>query len=165
MEVEMRKQWPWALALAPIVWLAATSSANAQLLGPASVADIVDVEINIASATCANVGAKFDTRLNPDGTQTPFDIPAGRVLVVTSIDILGFGATPGEGVQTRIFRGVGLTVNVPAIRESTADASGRIFHIYEFDPGLVVASGGEVCTNNNLNITTTGMLHGYLATP
>jgi hypothetical protein len=108
---------------------------------------------------------KFDTRLLPDGTEAPFEIPAGQVLVVTAIELLGFGAAPGSGVQTRIFRGVGLTVNHAAIRESVADASGRIFQIYEFNPGLVVQSGGEVCTNNNLNIVTTGFLRGYLATP
>jgi hypothetical protein len=68
-------------------------------------------------------------------------------------------------VQTRIFRGIGLSVNLAAIRESIADGTGRIFHVYEFEPGLVVEAGGEVCTNNNLNITTTGVLRGYLATP
>jgi hypothetical protein len=54
-------------------------------------------------------------------------------------------------------------VNSPAIRESQADSNGRIFHIYEFDPGMIVPAGGEVCTNNNLGLTTTGRLRGYLA--
>ena len=75
----------------------------------------------IGSPACTNAGTKFDTRLMPDGTEAPFVIPARRVLVVTEIDILGFGAAPGAGVQTRIFRGVGMEVNIAAIRESIAD--------------------------------------------
>ncbi len=141
------------------------TGAAAQVLGPSAPTDIVEVMLETNSPACTNAGTKFDTRLMPDGTEAPFVIPAGQVLVVTEIDILGFGAAPGAGVQTRIFRGVGMEVNIAAIRESIADGTGRAFHIYDFDPGIVVASGGEVCTNNNLNITTTGRLRGYLATP
>ena len=132
-------------------------------IGPRKASEVVDVDLTLGSAACANTGTKFDRLLAPDGSEAEFTIPAKRVLVVTAIDLLGIGAAPGALVQTRIFRGVGLSVNVAAIRESAADASGRIFHTYQFDPGIVVASGGEVCTNNNLGITTTGKLHGFLA--
>lgn len=149
--------------IAPVVMAAlwAASAAHADI-GPRKPSEVVDVDLTLTSASCTNVGTKFDTQLGPDGSEVPFAIPAKRVLVVTTIELLGFGANPGANVQTRIFRGVGLTVNGAAIRESTADAGGRIFHIYQFDPGLVVASGGEVCTNNNLGITTTGRLRGFL---
>jgi hypothetical protein len=150
-------------ALGAGLLLASAPVATAQALGPASAAAIVDVQQDTDSGNCVNVGMKFDTRLLADGGEAPFEIPAGQVLVVRQIELLGFGAAPGDGVQTRIFRGVGFRVNLAAIRESIADGSGRIFQIYQFDPGLVVASGGEVCTNNNLNITTTGILRGYLA--
>lgn len=123
----------------------------------------MDVALDLGSVACTNAGTKFDKRLQADGSEVPFEIPEKQVLVITAIEILGFGASPGALVQTRIFRGVGLTVNNVAIRESAADAGGRIFHIYQFDPGLVVASGGEVCTNNNVGITTTGNLRGYLS--
>ena len=131
--------------------------------GPRRASEIVDVEQGLGSDNCTNVGRKFDTLLAPDGTESPFAIPEKRVLVITGIQILGFGAGAGQNVQTRIFRGVGATVNSVAIQESRADAEGRILHRYEFTPGVVVASGGEVCTNNNLGITTTGQLRGYLA--
>jgi hypothetical protein len=150
-------------ALGVGILLAATPFAGAQGLGPATPADVVDVVVETDSGSCANVGTKFDTRLLADGSEAPFVIPAGQVLVVSQIELLGFGAAPGDGVQTRIFRGVGFNVNLAAVRESIADGSGRVFQIYQFEPGLVVASGGEVCTNNNLNITTTGFLRGYLA--
>jgi hypothetical protein len=140
----------------------AASAARAQI-GARKPSEVVDVDLQLGSAACTNVGTKFDTRLASDGSEVPFAIPEKQVLVVTTIEILGFGATPGASVQTRIFRGVGLQVNNVAIRESSADAGGRIFHIYQFDPGMIVASGGEVCTNNNLGITTTGRLRGYLA--
>ena len=143
-----------------LLWTAGAAGAD---IGPRKPSEVVDVELTLGSAACTNVGRKFDSLLAPDGSETDFAIPAKRVLVVTAIELLGFGAPAGAGVQTRIFRGVGLSVNNVAIRESVADASGRIFHTYEFDPGVVVASGGEVCTNNNLDITTTGRLRGFFA--
>lgn len=161
----MRARWlGTAVVLASAALLGGTE-ATAQALGPQAAADIVELVLETNSAACTNTGTKFDTRLMPDGTSIPFDIPAGQVLVVTEIELLGFGAAPGSGLQTRIFRGIGLAVNLAAIRESIADGTGRAFHFFEFNPGIVVASGGEVCTNNNLNITTTGRLRGYFATP
>lgn len=142
--------------------LLASWAAHAQTLGPQKPSQVVDVALELGAADCTNVGKKFDTLLGADGSQKAFAIPQGQVLVVTAIELLGFGANPGAQVQTRIFRGVGQTVNNVAIRESVADPSGRIFQIYEFSPGMVVASGGEVCTNNNLNITVSGRLRGYL---
>jgi hypothetical protein len=148
--------------LASIVLMLLWAVAAGADIGPKKPSEVVDVALTLGSGACTNTGTKFDTVLAPDGSQTAFTIPEKRVLVVTAIELLGFGATPGALVQTRIFRGVGLSVNGVAIRESAADAGGRIFHTYQFDPGVVVASGGEVCTNNNLGITTTGTLRGYL---
>jgi hypothetical protein len=149
--------------------LAALFAADVRAIAPAKPSDVVDVELRLFAGDNCSLpvfGGKFDTRLQPNGSQAAFTIPPGRVLVVTAIELLGFGASPGTLVQTRIFRGAGSVANHVAIRESHADAGGRIFHIYEFDPGLVVASGGEVCTNHNLfDFTTVGYLRGFLAPP
>ncbi len=162
----MPMEWKTAVsAVLGAAFLLGAPAVEAQALGPASAADVVDVQQETDSAACTNVGTKFDTRLLADGSEAPFEIPEGQLLVVRQIELLGFGAAPAAGVQTRIFRGIGFRVNLAAIRESIADGTGRIFHIYEFEPGLVVEAGGEVCTNNNLNITTTGVMRGYLTTP
>jgi hypothetical protein len=127
--------------------------------------DVVDLDATLLSDGCTNPpGARtFDTRLLPDGTEEEFEIPPGQVLVVTAVEILGFGASSGANIQTRLFRTVGLQAHNAAIRESFASSSGRIFHIYEFSPGLVVASGGQVCTNSNdPGVTLTGRLRGFL---
>lgn len=149
---------------AAIVWVGLLAALHSPVLAlePTTPDQIVTVAQDLGSSNCTNTGRKFDTLLAPDGTATPFSIPAGQVLVVTAVELLGFGATPGLNIQTRIFRGIGLTVNLAAIRESLADVNGRIFHIYQLSPGVVVASGGEVCANNNSNLTTTGKLRGYL---
>jgi hypothetical protein len=150
------------IALTALAMVFTASATQAQNLGTIKPSQVVTLELNLSSANCTNTGVKFDTLLASDGTERPFVIPAGQVLVITGIDLLGFGASSGALVQTRIFRGIGLDVNLVAIRESSANSSGRIFHTYEFSPGVVVASGGEVCTNNNTNITTTGSLRGFL---
>ena len=128
--------------------------------------NFVEVALHSGSADCVNTGRKFDTLLLPDGMEVDFEIPAEHVLVVTEIELLVFGADPGDGVQTRIFRGIGQSVNLAARRESTASADGRIFEFYEFNPGIIVAGGGEICTNNsslNGSTSVSGHLRGYLA--
>jgi hypothetical protein len=106
----------------------------------------------------------FTLITNPDGTEQPFTIPAGSTLVITAVEILGFATTPGQNIQTRLFRGVvGSGLNLFSIRESTANAAGRIFHQYEFPSGVEVASGGLVCTNaNDNNMGMSGFLYGFL---
>jgi hypothetical protein len=150
------------IALTALTMVLTASATHAQSLGTIRPSQVVTLDLNLGSANCANTGKKFDTLLASDGTEAPFVIPSGQVLVITGIDLLGFGASPGALIQTRIFRGIGFDVNEVAIRESIADSNGRIFHTYQFTPGVVVASGGEVCTNNNANITTTGSLRGFL---
>lgn len=140
------------------------SNAVAALGGSSpSPGQFVSLSMSPFADDCTNVGKKFDTLLNADGTSEPFEIPAGMVLVINDVEILGFGITPGEQVQTRIFTGVGLNVNSVARLETEADADGRTFDIFSFTPGVVVASGGEVCVNNSENATNSGNLRGYLA--
>ena len=124
---------------------------------------IVEVEAGLTSNTCGNPpqAQRFDTALLPDGTSVEFVIPENHVLIVTEVEVLGFGGSAGDEVQTRLFRGDGVRAKSVARRESISP-NGRIFHIYDFNPGIVVPAGGEVCMNNNLGLTLTGFLRGYL---
>ncbi len=127
---------------------------------------IITLRADVAAAgACAPLGglsANFNTIINPDGTTAAFVIPAGTVLVVTAADVLGFGVAPGAGIQTRLWLGTTDIVEF-AIRESDANASGRIFHRYEFPTGVEVASSGRVCVNaNDFNLEFSGYLYGYL---
>jgi len=118
-----------------------------------------------AVAACPGFGTSlnFNTVLNSDGSTGAFTIPAGTVLVVTAVDILGFDATPGTNEQTRLFRGINPNLAEFSIRESFANTAGRILHRYEFPAGVEVASSGIVCANANDNsLVLSGFLYGYL---
>ena len=51
-----------------------------------------------------------------------------------------------------------------ASRESFTNSLGRISHVYEFSPGAVVASGGQICANSNNfdDLPMSGVLRGFL---
>jgi len=117
--------------------------------------------------TCSPLGgqsANFNVLVGPDGSETVFTIPSGSVLVITAVDVLGFDAAPGAGIQTRLFRGVlGTGFSVFSLRESVAGPDGRIFHRYEFPSGVEVASAGLVCANSNNNdLVMSGFLYGFV---
>jgi hypothetical protein len=94
--------------------------------------------------------------------ETDDEIPTKAALVVTNIEVLGFGGVAGDNNQVRIFTGVDPALNVVARREQFFNADGRVFYVMEFDPGVVVPSGAVVCMNNSDAATLTGTLRGYL---
>jgi len=128
----------------------------------------VSVQAPISSVgACSPLGgqsANFNVLVGPDGSETVFTIPSGSVLVITAVDVLGFDAAPGAGIQTRLFRGVlGTGFSVFSLRESVAGPDGRIFHRYEFPSGVEVASAGLVCANSNNNdLVMSGFLYGFV---
>jgi hypothetical protein len=151
------------LILAPDAWLRAAD------LGPKDTSQLVDVQANVGSGPCpGGAGFKFDQLLRPDGSKAPFVIPAGKLLVITGIEIVGFSFAPGDTAQTRVSRHFGpqgIPNNLIARRESTANAEGRIFHVYEFAPGVAVASDVSVCVDSNLIRSVPpidAILRGYL---
>lgn len=138
---------------------------------PAPVAtQIVTLRAEISTLNaCLSLGgqsANFNTILHSDGSTDAFTIPSGMALVVTAVDLSGFDAAPNASIQSRLFRGSS-SLAVFSIRESNANADGRIFHRYEFPSGVEVASSGRVCANSNDNdLVFSGYLYGYLkATP
>lgn len=138
-------------------------AAQAAALEPKKASEIVRVEGGVTSNNCVNPpGALvFDTQLLPDGTEQPFEIPKKKVFVMTEVEILGFGGTPGDNNQVRIFTGVDFDVNVVARREQRFDQGGRVFYVISFNPGIVVPRFGSVCVNNSDNVTNTGAMSGY----
>jgi hypothetical protein len=134
--------------------------AQAGVLAPRKASDLVVVEES-GSGDCP-VGTQFGSQILPDGTTRPFVIPNKRVLVVTDIEILGFGGAAGTNNQVRVFAGTPSAVNQVLRREQRFDADGRVFYVIDLDPGFVVPSGGVVCMNNSDNVTLTGFLRGYV---
>jgi len=132
-------------------------------LAPAP-SELVLLKAGLTSNGCVNPpgATMFDTRLLPDGTDEPFTVPEGKVLVVTDIEVLGFGGPAGDNTQTRIFSGIGFATHEVAVREAIQNADGRVYHVLQFNSGFVVPTGGEVCMNNSDNLTLTGRLRGAL---
>ena len=116
-----------------------------------------------ACPSLAALSLNFNTILNSDGSSGAFTIPAGTVLVITAVDVFGFGVGANASIQTRLFRGGSAGMDIVARRESEANAAGRIYHRYEFPSGLEVNSAGRVCVNANDNdLGFSGFLYGYL---
>jgi hypothetical protein len=137
---------------------------QAAAIAPQATTGIVELEASFGG--CPFLGgsnSQFNMRILPSGQTVPFSIPAGSVLVVTSVKLLGFGGTAGTLSQTRLFKsGAGGAV-LFAREESAVNAFGRLGHDYRFATGIVVESGGLVCANSNdNNVSTFGNLYGFL---
>ena len=152
----------WMLGLSVMV---GASVAQAGVLAPRRASDVVRVDGGIGSGDCSpylGAGRQFDTVLHPDGTTEPLEVPGKRALVVTEVEILGFGGTPGDGNQVRLFVGTPANgLSLVSRREQPFDGDGRVFYVLSFTPGIVVPSGGLICMNNSDNATLTGALSGY----
>jgi len=139
---------------------------NLGTVGPRRASDIVTVTGASFLANCLPQvagGAKFDTLAKGDGSETPFTIPSGKVLVVTSARILGFSGPASSNVQTRLFAVGNGQAAIFAVREAVTDGTGRVNILYDIPTGAVVASGAFVCVNDSAGMTLSGELHGFLA--
>jgi len=152
----------WILGVSVIM---GASVAQAGVLAPKRSSDVVRVAGETSDCPpFLTGGRKFDTVLHPDGTTEPLEVPNKRVLVVTDVEILGFGGTPGDNNQVRLFVGTEANgIQLVSRREQHFDADGRVFYVLSFSPGIVVPSGGVICMNNADNVTLVGTLTGYFA--
>jgi hypothetical protein len=152
----------WVLGLSVVV---GASFAHAGVLAPKRASDVVRVSGDISSGDCSpylGFGRQFDTVLHPDGTSEPLEVPKKRALVVTNVEILGFGGSTGTNDQVRLFIGTPTNgLQLVSRREQRFDADGRVFYVLSFEPGLVVPSGGLICMNDSSNVTLAGTLTGY----
>ncbi len=136
-------------------------------LGPTKASDLVT--IRSSGAKCEpSPWLKLDTQITGAGTLVPFVIPAGKVLVVTSIDFRQ-GATGGSGRQEEFFlfpSAVNIGVNqaivdLMAAAGSTDSRAGGSFGI----TGVAIKAGNPCWGVNNLNAlgSADALVHGYLA--
>jgi hypothetical protein len=157
------------MAAIVLAGLLAAPASLALAFGPRTPSQIVDVSLGVRNRrqpACRENDQIFDKVLRPDGSEAPFSIPDGQVLVITAIELRGFARNPGEVVTTFIHRDFGDHGNHVATRISRADFGHHYFHIYQFNPGVVVASGGRVCVefgDSESSDSLTGHLRGFLA--
>jgi hypothetical protein len=128
----------------------------ASALEPKKASDIVTLE-SAPDGDCTN-GLGF-VELFPNGTKgdIPFRVPRGKVLVVTSMQLVVTQPTPFLGFK--LFReGPGDEKNEPFIGLVVVDSSGIGSRDVIISPGFVVEHGINLCTQNHFVI-----LYGFLA--
>lgn len=136
-------------------------------LGPTKASDLVT--LRSSRARCGtSPWLMLDTQVNGDGTLAPFVIPAGKVLIVTSIDFRQ-GSTGASGNQEEFFlfpsaANIGnniAIVNLMAAPGSTDGRAGASAVI----TGVAIKAGNPCWGVNNLNAlgSADALVHGYLA--
>jgi hypothetical protein len=140
--------------------------AHADGLGPKRASEIVDLTA-VPNTPCPFLGLNsivFNTRVLANGATQGFTLPAGQVLVVTGVTLTGAGATPGTGIQSRLYKGSLVGSQTFARRDTITDGAGRFEHQYDLASGSVVARDAVVCAELSLpNAGTFGHLSGFLA--
>lgn len=141
---------------------AAVSVVN-QVLAPSKPSDLVTLRSN--GAKCApSPWLALNTRVNPDGTLSPFVIPAGQVLVVTSVDWRqGLGSATVHSEFFLFPSAANINVNYPIAMSVGAGAGptgGGSFVV----TGVVLPAGTPCWGINDLSNlgSADALVHGFL---
>ena len=122
--------------------------------------------ITVASSTSAcNISGTFkvNTQQNPDGTTTPFSVPAGLVFVVTSYDwFLASSGSPGATVLLQLTVEAATSFSLVSAQIQKTDANGFAGGNVQLPPGFVVKSGANLCAAT-LGVSPAVVVHGFLA--
>lgn len=142
-----------ALACAALLALGAGPAAAESRSKGATLAPTKASQLFVAAARHATDCTPFalhvalDEVQEADGTETPFAIPADKVFVLTSAELLAHGLTPGGLVGLQLIRSpeASSVASLIAARDVRADAHGTLSHRFEFPTPVAVKSGIRVC--------------------
>jgi hypothetical protein len=143
-----------SLLLSPLIPAAAVA------LEPSRASDLVTLLAD-DSADCPIAGFVFDTRVLADGSQVPFTIPPKRVLVITGVDFVRNGVTPGAGTTGLVSQQpTGAVLASPLLQaDGVADVNGFIAGSAVAGPGVAVRGGAPLCIAG----ADAAVLRGFLA--
>lgn len=141
--------------------------AASAILGPTKPSDLVT--IRSSGAKCEpSPWLKLDTQITGEGKLVPFAIPAGKVLVVTSIDFRQ-GATGLAGKQEEFFlfpsaANIGVNYAIVDLMAAPGSADGRAGGSFVVT-GVAIKAGNPCWGVNNLagQGSADALVHGYLA--
>ena len=136
-------------------------------LGPTKASDLVTLRSSRAKCI-PSPWLMLDTQVNGDGTLTPFVIPAGKVLIVTSIDFRqGNTGTAGNYEEFFLFPSAANIANNIAIVDLVAapGSADRAAGASAVVTGVAIKAGNPCWGVNNLNAlgSADALVHGYLA--
>lgn len=148
-------------------------------LEPQLASDTVTLQTtNFFSAPCfqnngATIAWTFDRSLvKSGGTFIPFTLPAGKVLVVTSLDwtASGSAAAANKARIATLWRAIAGNKNGPSAQSTAiADSNGRAGGSETFPSGIVLQNPGQFCLGVDIDTTPVpgefifGVLQGFLA--
>ncbi len=135
-------------------------------LAPSRPSDLVT--IRSSGVKCSpSPWLKLDTQINGDGTLSPFVIPAGQVLIVTSVDFRQ-GSTGVSGKQEEFFlfpSAANIGVNFPIVDLMAAPGSsdGRA-GVSAVVTGVAIKAGNPCWGVNNIAAlgSADALIHGFL---
>jgi hypothetical protein len=160
------KMHPTNTVLMAIVSLVALATpAIGGPLAPKKPSDLVT--LTSSGAACTNYGSaarRLDRRINPDGTVTPFSIPAKQVLVLTGASTFLEDAGVSDTAYTQIVYDIPPTqFGQGAIFAAGAtDSGGGGTLVSSYSPNMVVKSGVRICCDHS-GLTFFGCnAYGYL---
>lgn len=135
-------------------------------LGPSKPSDLVTLRSSGAKCNPSSWKA-LDTKVKPDGTLSPFVIPAGQVLVVTSVDwFQGIGSDTPDTFHSVFFlfpSAANITVNYPiamAVGAGAGPPGGGSVVV----TGVVIPAGTPCWGINDLSNlgSSDALVHGFL---
>jgi hypothetical protein len=103
----------------------------------------------------------LDTRLDANGTLSPFIVPAGQVLVISSFEARLTGP-PGGGATAYVYASAA-GGRLAETSEVTFDATGFAKAVRDLAAPVVVKGGLVPCSGSNANILE-AQVTGFLAT-
>lgn len=147
----------WTVALLASLGLAPTAMEAS--LAPTKPSQLVTA----FGATCISGSVAVNSQTGADGTLTPFSIPAGKVLIVTSGEItFDFGTAGASSIALLEVNGVRVVSTA-----ATLDSDGRAFTSFQSPSGIPIKAGASVGTetfNSSGSACAGPILHGFLAT-
>jgi hypothetical protein len=145
------------------------SSANAAALAPKKPSEIVTLMSSTAATCGVGIGQVVDRRIQADGTNVAFGIPAGKVLVVTGIE---FTVDPSPMDFVSVGLSHGLTGWSVFLTSATAGIIGPppvprlVAAGHAAVPDAVFESGSQICADFSNGILPspigTMWVHGFL---
>ena len=154
----------WSVFLTAFVVLApASMNAGTQAqIKPRDIVIALSIHDNVSP--CLATEAIIDSMVNADGSVGPLVIPAGKVLVITSLEWTSFGAVANTHYAF-VIRNADKQNSIVAGAGTISDGGGDMSGSLQIPTGLVIRSGMNLCTSANntsigRNLAFT-RLHGY----
>jgi hypothetical protein len=158
---------PVRIVNTPLAVTVTNPGSGGTFLGPTKASDLVTLRSSRAKCNPSQ-WLMLDTQVNGDGTLSAFTIPAGKVLVVTSIDFRQ-GNTGASGDAEEFFlcpsaANIGNNIAIVDLMAAPGSADRRAGASFVIT-GVAIKAGNPCWGVNNLNAlgSADALVHGYLA--